>query len=108
VIFYAATGNDGSSQVDYPARYPEVTAVTAGANPGQLAPYANFDPSIVRLMAPGTSLVPFGSSAWIFTGTSEASPFIAGLTAGFADSKKTSVPTAAQNVAKQPSFQVPK
>jgi hypothetical protein len=107
VIFYAATGNDGSSQVDYPARYPEVNAVTAGVKPGQLATYANFDPSIVQLMAPGTSLISYGSTAWIFTGTSEASPYIAGLTAGLADSKNASVSTAAHYVAKQPAFQPP-
>lgn len=104
IQIYAAAGNNASSQPFYPAAYPEVTAVTAGTQPGQLAPYANYGP-YVRLMAPGASLTYYGSSVFLVNGTSTATAFITGLTAGIADSHHTTISGAASIVGSTPSFQ---
>jgi len=84
VVFFGAAGNQPVTSPTYPAAYSEVIAVTAGDRPGQLAPYANRG-SFVDIMAPGTSVVPFGGQAYAVSGTSTATAFASGLAAGLAD-----------------------
>ena len=100
---FAAAGNDASPEMYYPAAYPEVTAVTAAAGPGQLASYANYG-KFVDLMAPGSGVIYFGDSSWLVSGTSTATAFISGLTAGLADSKHASVSDAAKAVLNTSTF----
>jgi hypothetical protein len=100
---FAAAGNDGSPEMYYPAAYPEVTAVTAAAGPGQIASYANYG-KFVDLMAPGSGVIYFGDSSWLVSGTSTATAFISGLTAGLADSKHASVGDAAKAVLNTSTF----
>jgi thermitase len=85
VTFFAAAGNQPVTTPVYPAAYPEVQAVTAGDAPGQIADYANRG-SFVRLMLPGTSIVPYDGQSWAVTGTSTATAFATGIAAGLADS----------------------
>jgi len=89
VIAFAAPGNQPTTSANYPAAYPEVVAVTASTRGGTLAPYANRG-SFVDLIAPGTSVVPFGGESYVVNGTSVATAYTAGLAAGLiADSGKT-------------------
>ncbi len=80
-VVLAAAGNDASSAAVYPAAYPEATAVTAMDLRGNLASYANYNAS-VDVKAPGTFRIPFGGKIWEVNGTSAATAFTAGLTAG--------------------------
>jgi serine protease len=52
VTVVAAAGNDGSSQVGYPARYPEVIGVSALGPTNEKAPYSNYGTG-VDISAPG-------------------------------------------------------
>ena len=76
VILVAAAGNDGFSEVSFPARYDSVIGVTALSPDGRVADFSNFGDG-VDLAAPGVGIV----SAWndngyaIFDGTSSASSF---------------------------------
>jgi hypothetical protein len=85
VVFFGAAGNTPVTTPEYPAAYPEVQAVTAGAGQGQIADYANRG-SFVDLMLPGTSIVPFDGQSWAVSGTSTATAYATGIAAGLADS----------------------
>ncbi len=85
VVFFAAAGNAPVTTPVFPAAYPEVVAVTAGNQNGQIADYANRG-SFVDVIAPGTSFVPFQGQAYMVTGTSAAAAFASGTAAGIADS----------------------
>jgi subtilisin family serine protease len=95
-LIVAAAGNDGSSDLVYPAAYPEVLAVAAVGPDGAPAPYSNFG-SYVGIRAPGGD---FGlgdvtdgvtSTMWDFArgapeyviaeGTSMAAPHVTGVAA---------------------------
>lgn len=94
---FGAAGNQPVTTPFYPAAYPEVIAVTASSGQGRLANYANYG-SFVDMMAPGNSVVYLNGQAWLVTGTSAASAYAAGLTAGFADSRSTSPLNASHTV----------
>ncbi len=81
VLFVAAAGNTPVTTPTYPAAYPEVIAVTATDNKGQLANYANRG-EFVDIGAPGGSLVHYGGKTYYVSGTSSASAYITGLAAG--------------------------
>ncbi|MFA6546583.1 MAG: S8 family serine peptidase [Limisphaerales bacterium] len=81
VLFIAAAGNEPTTVLNYPAAYPEVLAVTAGARDGQLASYANRG-DFVDVAAPGSSIVYFGGRAYLVSGTSASTAFVSGLAAG--------------------------
>jgi hypothetical protein len=82
VAIVAATGNDGIEQVSYPAAYDGVIGVTAVDASGQFADFSNYGDT-VDFGAPGVGVY----TAWdldserSFSGTSAASPFVAGAIA---------------------------
>jgi subtilisin family serine protease len=92
-LFVAAAGNGGFDGVGdnndvtpfYPSSYdsPNILAVAANDNQGNLAEFSNFGATSVDISAPGVDIlssVPGGSFAY-FGGTSMASPHAAGVAA---------------------------
>jgi len=83
-VIVASTGNNNSA-VSYPARYPEVIAVAATDSSDQRASFSNYGPE-VDVAAPGVDIRStywwWGGSTyeWV-SGTSQASPHVAGLAA---------------------------
>jgi thermitase len=82
-VIVAATGNNNSS-VSYPARHPRVIAVAATDSNDQRASFSNYGPE-VDVTAPGVSIRSTywwaGSTYERVSGTSQASPHVAGLAA---------------------------
>jgi subtilisin family serine protease len=82
VSVVAAAGNDGTSTLYYPGALPGVIAVGAVDQDGQVAHYSTWGDQ-VDLVAPGTEIY----STWLdggygfATGTSQATPFVAGALA---------------------------
>ncbi len=105
ITFFAAAGNDGSSEIFYPAAYPNVNAVTAGYH-NQLASYANYGP-YVTFMAPGTSVIYLNNAAFAVSGTSVSTAYMSGLASGLADYKKFSVSTAVSTIRNMSTFKLP-
>ncbi len=56
ITMVAATGNDGTSHVSFPAALREVIAVGAVDSNGQRAPFSQYGPSLA-IMAPGVAVV---------------------------------------------------
>lgn len=89
VVFFAAAGNEPTTNPSFPAVYPEVIAVTAGTSSGSLAPYANRG-AFVDAIAPGSMIVKDNQgAAYLVSGTSVASAYAAGVAAGLADRSGT-------------------
>lgn len=85
VLFFGAAGNEPTPQLNFPAAFPEVIAVTAGNRHGEIAPFANYG-SFVDVVAPGVSFVDFNDERFIITGTSSSTAYISGTAAGILES----------------------
>jgi hypothetical protein len=106
IMIFGAAGNTPVSTPTYPAAIPGVYDVTALAQPGQLASYANFWPGD-SMALPGTSFVYYGGQAYGVQGTSSSTAYASGIFAGTLNANSGS--TAAQIIsAMQAKFPVPK
>lgn len=79
VILVASAGNDGMGEITYPARFDGVIAVAAIDTESQRAEFSNFSEA-VDIAAPGVGIyAAWGEENWTsFSGTSAATPFVAG------------------------------
>jgi subtilisin family serine protease len=82
VTVVAASGNDGTSERYYPGALPGVCAVGAADPEGQVAGFTSYGAPIT-CVAPGTNIYSsFAHGAYAAaSGTSQASPFVAGAVA---------------------------
>jgi subtilisin family serine protease len=88
ILFVAGAGNDGADDDHfgfYPAGYdaPNVVAVAATTQTDALAPFSNFGARRVAVAAPGSFILSTtpGNTYSFFSGTSMASPHVAGAAA---------------------------
>jgi subtilisin family serine protease len=79
-VLAAASGNDGTNAVSYPAAYGNVIAVGASDSNDALASFSNYG-AAQDVVAPGVSIATtqMGGSYVYFSGTSAATPFVAAL-----------------------------
>ena len=88
VIMVAAAGNDGYTQMPYPAAYPQVLSVTAVDSVGRQALFPNQSSSI-DFAAPGVGVLTAkeNGGTMLFSGTSAAAPFVTGTLASILSSE---------------------
>lgn len=82
VLLIAASGNEGSGSIGYPANLSTVVAVGALGQDSRIANYSNFGPG-QEIIAPGSTVFstsPAGGYV-VASGTSMASPQVAGVAA---------------------------
>jgi hypothetical protein len=82
-VIFAAAGNQRTTRPVFPAADPWILAVTAKEADGSIAPWANVG-SFVDLAAPASAVVTYGNELYRVSGTSTASAWTSGYTAGLA------------------------
>src|SRR3954466_12647643 len=96
-IVIAAAGNDGDSTLEYPAAYSEVVSVAATDNNDARASFSNANAD-VEIAAPGVNVLSSydgsNSSYTTLSGTSMATPHVAGVTAIIWDKYPTATASA--------------
>jgi hypothetical protein len=82
VILVAASGNNGTNSISYPAAYPEVIAVGALTEANSRAAYSNYGAGLA-LVAPGSNILSAlpDSEYGFLSGTSMAAPHVTGVAA---------------------------
>jgi thermitase len=94
-LLIAAAGNSGNSSVSYPAGYPEVVSVAATDHNDAKASFSQFNAD-VEIAAPGVNV----TSTWLnggyntISGTSMATPHVAGVAALIAGANPSGGPAA--------------
>ena len=102
VVVIGSAGNDANEKLHYPAGYSNGVAVAATDNEGVLAPFSNYHEN-VKISAPGVNIYSAygeGQFAW-WSGTSQATPMVAGEAALLLQSDATLTPDEIRNLIKQ-------
>lgn len=96
ILMVAAAGNDGYDRMPFPAAYSEVLAVTAVDANSQQARFPNQSMAI-NFAAPGVGILAAGADegTLLFSGTSAAAPFVAGILVSLLSGENRPTPEAA-------------
>ena len=102
VIMVAAAGNDGYTQMPYPAAYSQVLSVTAVDGAGRQALFPN-QSDMIDFAAPGVGVLTAkeDEGTMLFTGTSAAAPFVAGTLASLLSADASRSPTEVVDIMKR-------